>query len=130
MKFEINPTRFITVLIIIIIIVCVVIYSNDVRENYYNMFGDYIDGPFLEKDDRQCRNICNGTDDCVSYNYDPLTEKCYLHSSNGGYLKPHYNHPLYPIYDAELYRRWWFFGPEDQHLVPKKNYYKLNNYAE
>jgi hypothetical protein len=108
---------FITLIIVLVVIFC---YNNkNNKENYYNTYGNYIDGPFLEKDDRECRQVCMRMSDCAGYNYDPTTGSCYLHNGRNEYIYPYTNHFLYPYYDDYLYKyAWWLYGKYDSPKLP------------
>jgi len=102
-------SQILIILAVIIILICIMSSQN---EKYVNIYGDYIDAPFVEKDDRECRQLCNRMEGCAGYNYDPLTGTCYMHGKDGNYLVPFGNHFLYPYYDSYLYNNaWWIWGP-------------------
>ena len=115
---------------LIIVIIFIYFYTFNKSETYYNMYGDYIDAPFLEKTDKECRNLCNNMADCEGYNYDSLTGTCYLNSKNDKYMKPYYDHFMYPYYDRDLYKYgWWMYGPLWMNGVLFKQGYRNNLYG-
>jgi hypothetical protein len=99
------------VLIIIIIFLASRSPCMQKKENYVNMYGDYIDSPFFEDDDRACRRTCQNMSDCKGYTYDQTTGKCYLNSDREEYLSPFSDHFIYPWFDTYLYdNAWYLYG--------------------
>jgi PAN domain len=78
------------------------------KESYVNTYGDYIESPFFEDNDRKCRKVCNNMSDCTGYNYDKTKDKCYLNTSGKNYMLPYSDHWLYPNYDPYLYKYGWW----------------------
>lgn len=100
------------IILIITIIIVIILVTNQPcwkeKETYVNMYGEYVDSPFYEDDDRKCRKLCNNISDCKGYSYDPTTDKCYLNSDDRNYLLPYRDHWLYPNYDPYLYKYGWW----------------------
>ncbi len=98
------------------------------KEHYVNTYGDYLDSPFFEDDDRKCRQTCNNMANCKGYTYDPTSGRCYLNSDKKEYLLPYSDHFLYPYFDPYLYdNAWWLYAShespkvlsEEQALLPE-----------
>jgi hypothetical protein len=119
LKNEIIGIIEIIVIIVIIFIVYTFMLSNK-KENYYNQYGDYLDSPFMEKDDKECKFTCMRMSDCKGYSYDPTKGSCYLHNGKNEYIYPYSDHFLYPYYDDYLYKyAWWLYGKYDSPPIPK-----------
>jgi hypothetical protein len=106
------------ILFIILIFIILTLTCTNQKEKYINSYGNYLDAPFIEPDDTNCRDVCNNMSDCKGYIYDPLSGSCKLNSGKNGtdnyedYLSPYSDHPIYPYYDDYLYKNaWWLFGP-------------------
>lgn len=110
------------IFIVFMIIIIVVMVTNqhcwkEYRENYINMYGEYIDSAFFEDSDNKCRKLCNNYSECKGYSYDQTTNKCYLNDDKGKYIIPYSDHWLYPNYDPYLYKYgWWLQATYDNPL--------------
>jgi hypothetical protein len=108
--------------------------NNKNMEKYYNHYGTYINAPFLEKDDKKCRGLCNKISHCKGFNFDPLTNICLLHSADNKYIKPYNNRDMYLYDDKYLHdtnyshnNEWWQY---DSLLKNHKyNYHNYPNYT-
>ena len=113
--------NFELVLLGIIILFFIYIFMfTDKKENYVNRYGDYLDSPFLEKDDKECKYTCMRMSDCKGYSYDSTKGSCFLYNGKNEYIYPYSNHFLYPYYDHDLYKyAWWLYGTYDSPKTPK-----------
>jgi len=115
-------------IMIIGVIILILYFMCNNKEQYYNIYGEKIDAPFLEKNDKGCSHICNNMSECTGYNYDSLTGACFLKSNSDEYLDPLYDH----YYDHYLYAKYaWLYGPEWINSVYfKKGYLNKNKLNE
>lgn len=98
----------IIIALIILIIICNLSHN---AEKYYNISGNFVDGPFSESSDKKCRKLCNNMKKCSNYTFNPVSGDCFIYDKNGKSIYPYSDHILYPYYDDYLYNQgWWLFG--------------------
>ncbi len=71
--------------------------------NEYNIFNESFNSVYKKKisyafdiiPEKKCRNICSKYNKCSSYNYDPISNFCFLYDNNGKNLYPPKYYNLY-----------------------------------